>query len=326
MTHADFPVSLDDARDHVLQTQNPSIAQLQSKFRLGYHAASALIEQLRTEQVILSLWPSRDTGLHPDYRRVYPPRIQGDERLNYIERVAQLSIFFFELAEEDSDGHSELVQVQLPAGGLPWKEVRRLFRREWYGDRKLSITEGALAFHSWLCQQEAAPVERDGIEAAIRARCLPYERPFTAVRDPRLILDRAYVRLARFFRRMAREDITGHSRVVDWLVPPAEVPQNAKQPGKHGEHVVPCAVLRDIAIACFEDYWSVYDVAALLRRLLVLIWIEPGAKDLLDNGHDHLRDRMPAGWQTPTGCLYARLHAKGIVFTPAPGYECTCAP
>lgn len=141
-----------------------------------------------------------------------------------------------------------------------------------------------------------------------------------------MILDRAYVRLARFFRRMGREDISGDSRVVDYFVPKAEVPQNAHLPDYHGEHVVPCAVLRDVAIACFEEHWSVHDVVALLRRLLVLIWIERDRKDLLDNHSDHLRDKMPAGWQPQTGCVYARLHAKGIAFTLAPGRECTCAP
>lgn len=102
-----------------------------------------------------------------------PPQIRGNARLNYIERVAQLAIFFFELAEEDSDGHSELIQLQLPARGLPWKEVRRLFLREWYGEHKLSISEAALAFHGWLCEQAAAPAEQGGIESAICARCLP---------------------------------------------------------------------------------------------------------------------------------------------------------
>ena len=123
---------------------------------------------------------------------------------------------------------------------------------------------------------------------------------------------------------MAREDITGHSRVVEWFVPNGELPQNAARPGQHGEQVVPCAVLRDVAIACFEDHWSVHEVAALLRRLLVLIWIEPGEKSVLDNSPDHIRDRMPVGWDTKTGCVYARLHAKEITFTPAPEFGCQC--
>lgn len=36
MTHTDLPLSLDAARAHVLQGQNPSVAKLQAAFRLGY--------------------------------------------------------------------------------------------------------------------------------------------------------------------------------------------------------------------------------------------------------------------------------------------------
>lgn len=317
--------TLDAARTVVLQTQNPSIAALQAKLRLGYRAAAALITELRNEHLILCPWPGRETGLHPDYRRVSVRRIQGDARLNYIERVAQLAIFYFELAEEDNDGHSELVKAQLPADGVDWKEVRRLFRVEWYGIQKRSITEAALLFHAWLCEQHKAPAQYGGVEAGIRARCLPYERPFTPVNDVSVRLDRAYVRLARFFRRTACEDISAHSRLVDWHVPPYEVPQNRALPGQHPEHVVPCAVLRDMAIACYDDHWSVHEVAALLRRLLVIIWIEPGERDRLDKGATHLKDKMPRGWNAQTGCLYARLHDKGIRFITAPGYGCACA-
>lgn len=324
MTSSTFNPALDAARTVVLQTQNPSIAALQAKLRLGYRAAADLIAELRNEHLILCPWPGRHTGLHPDYRRVGVRRIQGDARLNYIERVAQLAIFYFELAEEDNDGDSRLVQAQLPAEGVDWKEVRRLFRVEWYGTQKRSITEAALLFHAWLREQHKAPAQCNGVEDGIRARCLPYERPFAAVSDPRVRMDRAYVRLARFFRRMACEDITGHSRLVDWYISPDEVPQNMPMPGQHPEHVVPCALLRDMSIACYEDHWSAHEVAALLRHLLVIIWIGPAERDLLDKGAAHLKDRMPVGWNAQSGCRYARLHDKGIKFVPAPGYECAC--
>lgn len=324
MTSSILSTSLDAARNVVLQSQNPSIAALQAKLRIGYRDALALIAELKNEHIVLCSWPGRDTGLHPDYRRMGIRCIQGDVRLNYIERVAQFAIFYFELAEENNNGHSELVKAQLPAEGIDWREVRRLFRVEWYGTLKCSITEAALLFHAWLRDQQKAPAQCDGVEAGIRARCLPYERPFIPVSDPRVCLDRAYVRLARFFRRIACEDITAHSRLVDWYVPPYEVPQNTEMPNQHPEHVVPCAALRDLAIACFEDHWSIHEVAKLLRRLLVIIWIEPAEKDLLDKGSAHLKDEMPAGWNAQSGCVYARLHDKGIKFKPAPGYNCAC--
>jgi hypothetical protein len=34
---------------------------------------------------------------------------------------------------------------------------------------------------------------------------------------------------------------------------------------------------------------------------------------------------MPADWDGDAGCVYARLHARGIAFTPAAGFPCTCS-
>ena len=316
---------LDIARAVVLRTQNPGIAALQAQLRLGHVAASALIARLRDEHTILCTWKGRQPGIHPDHRRVHVQSIKGDVRLNYIERVAQLALFYFELAEEDSNAHSEAVIAQLPAGGLAWGQVQELFRREWYGAGKMTLTDAALAFHVWLRQHGAVPDALGGVEAGIRARCLPYERSFTPVTDAAQRLDRAYVRMARFFRRTVREDFSEHSRVVEWFVGDSVVPQNKWMAGLHGEHVVPCAVLRNLSVQCFADQRSVRQVADLLRRLLVVIWIGQTDKKLLDNGPRNLRSTMPPGWLVETGCLYARLHSKGIRFEPAQGYPCSCA-
>jgi hypothetical protein len=321
----DFAGAQNIAYDVVLRTQNPSIAALQARMNLGYSAATALISQLQKERVILCSWPERQPGIHPDHRRVNVQEIHGDRRLNYIERVVHLALFYFELTEEDTDGHSELVRSTLPASRLNWSEVQTLFRNDWYGSQRLSLTDAALIFHRWLLDQGATPETLGGVEAGIRGGCLPYERLFEPVSDPQVCLDRAYVRLARFYRRMLREDITRDSRAAEWFVSNSLVPQNNGSRGQHPEHVVPCAVLRDIAIECFADQWSVHQVAALLRSWLVVIWIDKTQSELLDHGENSLRDRMPADWNPTTGCLYARLHDKGIQFSPASGYPCQCS-
>lgn len=322
MTHS--ASTLDTARDVVLRTQNPGIASLQAQLRLGHAAASALIAQLQAEDTVLRPWPGRQPGIHPDHRRIHVQSVKGDLRLQYIERVAQLALFCFELAEENSNAHSEAIKVQLPVATLPWKVVQDLFREEWFGTHKLTLTDGALAFHRWLVEVGAAPEQLGGVEAGIRSICLPYERPFAVVADPVVRLKRAYIRLARFFRRPLREDFSEHSRAVEWFVPNAVAPQNTGVAGQHPEHVVPCAVLRDIAKECYTDHWSVRQVAALLRSLLVVIWIEQLERDALDNGTSTLRSAMPANWTYSTGCIYARLHTKAIMFKPASGYACTC--
>ena len=33
---------------------------------------------------------------------------------------------------------------------------------------------------------------------------------------------------------------------------------------------------------------------------------------------------LPDDWNGDTGCVYARLHARGIAFTPAAGFPCIC--
>jgi hypothetical protein len=325
--HAPDPRQADElarARATVIRTQNPGVAALQRHLRLGFSAATGLAGQLQREGVLLCPWPGRAPGLHPDYRRVHVRSVKNDARLNYIERIVQLALFFFELAEEDGNGDSRLIAAQLPGAGLDWAEVRARFRETWYGSAPLSLTGAALAFHDWACARGAGPADLGAVEAGIRAGCLPYERPFEPVPDPARRLERAYLRLARFYRRMLREDLSRHTRVADWFVPIAQAPQNHGQPGQHPEHVVPCSVMRDAAAACFEDHWSIHDVAGLLRRWLVVIWIDDEDRRLLDHGIHHLKHRMPDGWNGAADCVYARLHARGIAFAPAAGHPCTC--
>lgn len=315
---------LAQAREVVIRTQNPSVAALQRHLRLGHGAAAALADQLARDGVLLCPWPGRPPGLHPDYRRVHVRSVRGDARLNHVERIVQLALFFFELAEEDTNADSRLIAAQLPGANLDWAEVQARFRDTWYGSASLSLTDAALAFHAWACARGAGPADLGAVEAGIRAGCLPYERPFEPALGTARRRERAYVRLARFYRRMLREDLTRHTRVADWFVPVAQAPQNRGRPGQHPEHVVPCAVMRIAAAACFEDHWSIHDVASLLRRWLVVIWIDDEDRRLLDHGTRHLKHRMPDNWDGAADCVYARLHARGIAFAPAAGHPCLC--
>lgn len=318
-------VTLDIAREIVIRTQNPSIAALQAATGLGYTAASKLIEELRQEHLIQETLPGRQLGIHPDYRRVQVLSIKGDARLNYIARVVHLALFFFELCEEGSDAHSQLIRDQLPAPGLKWRQVQALFRQGWYGTpQALSLTDAALAFDQWLCEQGASPQERNGVEAGIRAGCAAYERPFSVVTDSQMRLQRSYMRLARFYKRTIREDITQHSRVVERFVPNALAPQNVGRPGQHPEHVVPCADIGRRAREYFDHGWSIHDVASLLQRWLVIVWIDQKYREVLDHGQSNLKSHMPIDWDPLNGCAYARLHFKEIPFTPASGRPCIC--
>ena len=163
------------AREIVIRTQNPTVSALQRHLRLGYGAASGLADALQRDGVLLCPWPGRPPGLHPDYRRVHVRSVQGDARLNYIERIVQLALFFFELAEEDGNSDSRLIEAQLPGPSLDWDEVRARFRETWYGSAALSLTGAALAFHDWACARGAGPADLGAVDTGIRAGCLPYE-------------------------------------------------------------------------------------------------------------------------------------------------------
>lgn len=314
------------SRATVIRTQNPGAAALQAQLRIGHASACELIIQLQSEGILLSPFPGRAAGMHPDWRRSPVRSIQGDARLTHFERVVQLALFYFELAEEDSDAHSEIARPQVAWAGIHWKTVQQQFRSTWYGEQKLPLTEAALAFNAWLGMHGVAEALLEEAPSAIRAGCLPYERQFRPVRDERERLDRLYVRMARFFRRGVREDFSHHSRVAEYFVGNDLAPHSEKVSGFHGEHVVPCAVLRDVAFDCYAARWSVTDVAALMKRLLVVAYIPQEAKSLLDSGRHCLRDRMPdPAWDPLKGCIYARLHAKKIDVPFVVEYPCACA-
>jgi hypothetical protein len=183
---------------------------------------------------------------------------------------------------------------------------------------------GLIAFNQWWCEQGASPQERHGIEAGIRTGWAAYERPFSPITDPKVRLHRAYVRLARFYKRMVSEDLTQHSRVVERFLPNALAPQNAGRPGQHPEHVVPCVDIGRRAREYFENGWSIHDVASLLRRWLVIIWIDQKYREVPDHDFRQPQVAYPADWDPLNGCLYARLHDKQIPFIPAPGRSCIC--
>ncbi len=233
------------------------------------------------------------------------------------------------MAEQDNDGHSDLAKLMLPTEvpALQWREVRKFFRRGCYAEKPMTITDAALAFHAWLLERGLAPVDYVDFDcpARIRAECLPYERPFARLTDPATMLDRAYIQLARYFRGTATDGLPGHSRISAYFVQDNEAPQSVRALGRsHGEHVVPCAVQRDIACEMFRNGHSVYDVAQLLKKLHVVIWIDQAECQSLDTGPGNLKHRMPMGWSTDTGCIYARLHDKQIPFEPPPSHPCTC--
>lgn len=315
--------SLERARSAARQSQNPSISALQRVLRIGHSEASSLVAQLQDEGMLLAPMTGRQPGLHPDYCRHAVRRIVGNERLCHVRMVVQTALLCFELDEEATAGDSAVLKLHAPPGAH-WKVLRTLLMEDWYGKQVLSLTEAALAYHEWLQERGAAPADCSGLAQAIRTECLPYERARVEATAPAIRLARAYVRLARYYRRSLAEGGSRHTRIAEYYVRNAMVPQNAKSPGStYPEHVVPCTVLRDTATAAFEAGASVRDVAEWIESMMVVAWVDKAEARHLDYDLGW-KDRMPPDWNPTSGCRYARLHVARIPFTPATSHPCTC--
>lgn len=315
---------LERARGAVRQSQNPSVSALQSTLRIGHTFACDLIERLQVEGMLLTPMDGRQPGVHPDYRRDVVRRIGNNDRLRYVCLVVQAALLCFELDEETSDGDSAVLKLHVPLG-VPWKVLRLLFLKEWYGKQGLSLTSAALAFHDWLRERGFAPVDcYDVLSETIVSECLPYERSRQTVTAPADRLARAYIRLARYYLRSLSEGGSRHTRIAQYYVRDKVVPQNLRlSADQHPEHVVPCAVLRDTAATAFEAGASVRDVADWIERRMLVVWIAKSDARRLDCELD-LKDRMSPQWNTSIGCPYERLHIGCITFTPASSHPCTC--
>lgn len=104
-----------------------------------------------------------------------------------------------------------------------------------------------------------------------------------------------------------------HSRIFEFLIPVEYVIVMGRSVNGDGyvEHVVPCAVIRDLAFKLFWDNKTVRDVAQMIGRLLRVAHITKEEARRLDYVH-HLKDRMPDGWDHETGSVTARLEIAGI--------------
>lgn len=105
-----------------------------------------------------------------------------------------------------------------------------------------------------------------------------------------------------------------HSRVLDVVVQRRYTfAGTSVRGGGYSEHVVPCAYLRDLACAYYDEGRSVDDVAEMLFRLLKVVDITKEEQFKL-NQELGLRTKMPVGWDHENGSPYARLDEAGIKF------------
>jgi hypothetical protein len=246
-----------------------------------------------------------------------------NEQEIYVSRVSQTALFFWEMFEENQGGHTEAIKLLKPTPKLSNVQLRGFVLNDLYRTRGLALTEAAVQLAAWLERQNYAPKGAVNIESAIRAYCAPYERDMRVITDDNEVLERSFVRLARYYYLMHAEEAGRHTRVPDYFIPNNCIPRGRSHSGTvHPEHVVPCAAIREYCLKYFVEGRSLDEVVKLIRRLLVIVDVSIDEWKKLDEGPSALKDIMPPEWDLETGCIFARLHLAEIKFDPPPGFTC----
>lgn len=123
---------------------------------------------------------------------------------------------------------------------------------------------------------------------------------------------RACKRVAVVLHGIWEEGGLAHTRIFDTLVWHQYITVGKSKDGaEHKEHLVPCAVIRDIANAEFENGASTEEVATIVERLLKVAYISKSERHKIDFELG-LKTRMPAGWDYRNDSVYARLDTGGV--------------
>lgn len=250
---------------------------------------------------------------------------------DYLERLAYLCYFFFELEEESGgDGHSSVINLVNPTKGrLKLNQIRDLLLNELIRQQRCRITEAALAAAKQFSLLSEASQEFAFDTDLLKKICSRYEHPFCPINSADLKRERRFTRLARLLWLMFEHGVGQHSRAIQFFFPDSEVLKgkspSAPQRGYHPEHVVPCAYIRDISFKHFkrhplvnghlESADSSSTLVGVLRRLLAVAYISKEEASQLD-GENHLpynsKSGMPDGWMPDTGDILIRLKDIGI--------------
>lgn len=268
-----------------------------------------------------------------------------------LSRIVNLSAFMLECAEEGEGGNTDAITMMAVGHGSRSEQIRcaRLVKEQFLDKASPTpLGDAAILFADHLRVQELLPVDLALTHEQIRRACAPLERPFEAVAagDIQRRRRRSIARGIRFIWQHSTGAVPGDSRVFEMFVADALVPRGRSfadlTAGRHREHVVPCLWLYMHCRNRLEEAaWNLpsptppSELAAELlddvERLLVIVELSPEQAKQLDSGHQVLKTEMPADWSPQTGCAFARLHSREILFSMLPeslarfpGMKCVC--
>ncbi len=298
----------------VIEEQSPSVALLQRRLRIGFNSAEGLMEALEALEVV--------TPRYDGIRRLTAcyEKPETATRAAHVRKVFETARFFWEMWEENCDGHTLAIGFLKPTK-LSNTAVRDLVLGEFYRKRGFSMHDAAVGLAQWLQQNDDGPAFDPMMEVDIAILCATATRAFEPVSDVEAIIQRSFVRVVRYIQQTRLDGKVADSRCFDYYPAAEHVPTGyGKNGGTHPEHVVPCAFLRDRCIARLGEGASVEDVAKEIRPFLAIVMINKHEWDKLDDspasGGLGLKKVMPSNWDFETGDRFARLHAAGIAFDP----------
>ena len=307
------PEILVAARDLLDKEQRASVGLLQRRLRLEHVSAIGLMESLQVEGVV---------GPLQDGVRRLTPRYEKPEtasRARFIRALFEIARFFFEMWEEDSNGHTGAIKAMKPVPAVDSVELRKLVLDDYYRRQHMTVGAAALSLLEWLRGKELAPDLNEADYDDLGLLCASAERPFVEVRDDESINRRAFIRLIRFLCKEYLDGGAADSRSFEHFLTDFQTPTGfAKSGGSGREHVVPLALLRDRAFGRFGLGATVADVARELGPFFVIVKITEEERKRMDNGPAlgglGLKSKMPGGWSFDGGDPYARLRLAGIDF------------
>lgn len=101
-----------------------------------------------------------------------------------------------------------------------------------------------------------------------------------------------------------------HSRIFESMIPSVYIELNSKAGDRtYGEHVVPCAYIRNLSFKIYHENGSIDDVAKMISRLLRIAYITVDQHKKVDSMHKYT---MPEHWNWRGDSILARLEFAGI--------------
>ena len=326
------PNIVDAAVEVLVAEQSVSISLLQRRLKLGYSAARSLMNILERNGVVSACDDNELRTLTQEYKMKDVPSLMMSERKKYIRSVFETTLFLWESHEENNGGDTKAISLLSPAGptgGEPVKQRKAVFK-VLEDAPNVSLFSAAYALADWLLGSFPPALKYGDIKDELEALCAEQELRYEKVKGLEAKIERSYIRLARFIRRVSIGEAPENTDCFINFIPEDFIPKGYGKNGPGwGEHIVPRKYLLHCGVALFKEGWPIKDVAREMRQNLAVVYISDAERKYLDYGPSlgglKLKDTMPKGWRLGVDCPYKRLHMGGISFDPPVELKpCTC--